>query len=285
MDVRALLVRAAALRHERRATARDLCLARRRARAHASRAAQRGFSPRVRAVALHVYVEAGFSAEAAAVFLRKNIRAAAGEPSACGPDVAALKRVVEDWFLALADEQMAAMDPLCAASQRRAKDSAHAFLAERQLAGWVVSMNRAKSLAPSQQDAAERYEHIMAARGAAGDAWQPRRGRTLRKWAAAFRRRWQMRFRKLNKEPALSTQELVAKAGAPTRLQAGSALLAAFAWCGAWALSVGGQKPSKCVPILGPFFRSRNGRAPIEIDKARSSFGRAKRGPNRERKI
>ena len=74
--------------------------------------------------------------------------------------------------------------------------------------------------------------------------------------------RWQMKALQLNEEPALSTQELVAKAGPPpTRFHAGPCLLPAF-WARAWALSLATSGLENASLFWAPFCVPKTG-APL----------------------
>ena len=212
MSVPSLVARVDALEQSSREVSRELRLARRRVRRAGARDETHGFTPWAQAVALRVYAGAEYQAEVAAEFLRQQL---AAMPPLRRPrclDAPALARVVEDWFVALPDEEVGDLFPPWSPSALGCGEAALDFLSQHGAAQWVRSMNRSHGTAPSQADAAARYEDIRA-RCCTKRRGPQRLGRSLRKWASSFRRRWSLRLKRLPKKSAVPREELFTKAG------------------------------------------------------------------------
>ena len=120
-----------------------------------------GFTEHEQRVAVRFYVLAAHVAMVPIMFLREKqeTRTAGGFTKL--PD-SSLQDLVETWFLALSDGDMAALQAPVTSQQIKLHDKAKTFVDQHHLRRWVLDQNINNGLAPTSGNMSMQYDQIHA---------------------------------------------------------------------------------------------------------------------------
>ena len=182
----------------------------RRARAAAkARASVWQMSEMQQRAALIVFSSTGYEMEPSVHYLERVGRRRGWPEAAEG----ALRAVVEEWFLAVRVDDLAAMTDAVAPSDPAAMRDAAPVIEEWRLASWVRLQNVEKGVAPNT---AVLFLKVASCRLVHGQPEPQSRGTSAnsasRKWASRFRLRWGGRYGALPVGEDLPLEEMLAKA-------------------------------------------------------------------------
>ena len=159
--------------------------------------------------ALIVFASTGYEMEPSVHYLERVGRRRGWPAAAEG----ALRALVEEWFLAVRVDDLAAMTDAVAPSDPAAMRDAAPVIEEWRLASWVRLQNVEKGVAPSTADLLLK---VASCRLVHGQPEPQSRGTSAnsasRKWASRFRLRWGGRYGALPVGEDLPLEEMLAKA-------------------------------------------------------------------------
>ena len=207
-----------ALEQQRAALSDSVVQARRKLRRAkaAAKACARVWQPTAtqRHTALITYAMTGYQAEPSVRYLEMLARGRHWPAR----DSAELHALVEEWFLAVGVDELAALSDVAAPSDVAAMREAAPIVEEWRLAWWGRGQNLERGVAPSTADLLDR---VAAERLRSGHPDPYARGTTAlsvsRKWASRFRRRWGARYGALPVVEDLPLAEMREKARACRR--------------------------------------------------------------------
>lgn len=174
-------------------------------------------TPFMNAVALIVYVLAGYTAIPAARYLM----AEAARRKWPEKSEEELRRLVEDVFLNSEETDIACLCDLARPRNAKAAKAAVRWTEEWRLAVWVEDLNLARGVAPPTDAVLERFEQQRRAlpesvrptcKGVADEA-------RARMWASRWRRRWGGKHGRIRPKDEMTAEEKRAKARAPELIQ------------------------------------------------------------------
>ena len=177
-----------------------------------------GFTCAEQDFALRLYVLASHDAKVPIFFLKeKQITRTAGNYAILSDE--ALKLLLEDWFVLLPEDVLAAIHNPVLPQAKKLNDRAMTVLHEHRLRMWVLQQNILKGLAPTTSTMNIRFDAITSG-GAEYEMDDPAtRGDVSvsrnRMWSLRFRSRWGIHLGKVQSRDRMDTGDLTQKVVIP----------------------------------------------------------------------
>ena len=173
-----------------------------------------GFTSAEQDFALRLYVLASHDAKVPIFFLKdKQVTRTAGNYAILSDE--ALKLLLEDWFVLLPEDVLAAIHNPVLPQAKKLNDRAMTVLHEHRLRMWVLQQNILKGLAPTTSTMNIRFDAITSG-GAEYEMDDPAtRGDVSasrnRMWSLRFRSRWGIHLGKVQSRDRMDTGDLTQK--------------------------------------------------------------------------